>query len=418
MINTILEGWEIFHNHKLSLDELHALRNRKLKALINHAYQNVSFYRSLFDSINLSPEDINTVDDLKKIPITRKDDFRRAGVEKVLVKGVDKSLYHSYSTSGSLGKPFTTYFSTYEYWIRRLLGFRRLRNAGQRWQDKVCVVCDAGLFSTRRYRTNCVHILDSPKEQVEALKRIQPTVLKIWPTNLRILLQHTNDLLAEFVRPKVIAFSGEICEDSFRDHVQACMGTEVFNFYGAGEFGPIASECQAHQGLHIDDDQLIVECFKDGEPARSGEMGEIVITSLYGFTMPFIRYSLGDVFSKLDKPCSCGSSFGLIQRLIGKKDDAIVLTDGRILFGTPSTLLRRFKEIYHYRLIQETISDFVLKLVFLKAPENQTLYQIHQDFINCFGQQVKLDLQVVDSIEEEPGRKFRKVISKVSWPGK
>lgn len=415
MIIKIVKGWQILRNRKLSRDALDELRNRKLRILVQHAYENVPFYRELFHAAGLSSEDIQTVDDLKKIPVTKKDNLRSAGLDNVLAKGVDVSTCYKTRTNGSTGEPFTTYFNRQEYWIRRLLGFRRILEVGFRPQDRLCVICDPVQLRGNRFRTKCISPLLPVKEQLASLKKIQPTILKAWPSVLRVLFNYTNDRLGEFIRPRAIITSGEACDDSLKKSIQKNMNVEMFNFYNAGEFGPIASECPAHEGLHVNDDQLILECLNNGEPAKPGEPGAVVITNFNNFAMPFIRYCLGDISTFMGRPCSCGSNFPLIKPPIGEQADVIQLPHGKMLSVSAlvNVTLRPFYKISQFRLIQETLHEFLLQVVLLEPGKLEVTSQIRSRIVECLGESAKLDIQIVDLIEENKLCKFSSFISKI-----
>ncbi|HKZ39794.1 MAG TPA: hypothetical protein VJ044_02465, partial [Candidatus Hodarchaeales archaeon] len=130
MIGEVLELRRLIKNRRLSSDALQELQNRKLRTVIRHAYENVPYYRSLFSSVGLTPDDITTVENLKYIPITTKDDLRAEGVERIVSKGVKLSSCITEDTSGSTGKPFTIYFARDEDKIRRLIHFRALLSMG------------------------------------------------------------------------------------------------------------------------------------------------------------------------------------------------------------------------------------------------------------------------------------------------
>src|SRR5215204_4101156 len=111
MIGEVLELRRLMNNRRLSSVELEAARERKLQALIRHAYEKVPYYRSLFQSVGLLPEDIRTAKDLQRIPMTTKDDLRTAGVERITAKGIELAACQVAYTSGTTGKPFAIYLT-------------------------------------------------------------------------------------------------------------------------------------------------------------------------------------------------------------------------------------------------------------------------------------------------------------------
>ena len=408
--------WELVRGRRLSADELRSLRDRKLRMMIRHVFDTVPYYHALFTSVGLSPEDVQSTDDLKRIPVTSKEDLTAPGLDNVLTRGTEKGACFISRTSGSSGKPFSTYLDRRERLIRRLLGLRRLMDAGFRPLDRVCVLCDPTQLRGWRFRTRSLSLLLPAQKQIEFLQQMQPTILKAWPSCLRVLRHHAGYQLGRFIRPRIVATSGEMCDEEFRRALAADLKAEVFDFYAAGEFGPIASECHAHQGLHVNADQLMLECLDDDQTTGANGSGEIVITSLYSFTMPFIRYRIGDRGSIQERPCPCGSSFPLLTELQGQRDYTVSLPDGRLLSvaALVNTALRPFPTLHKFRLVQESIGQFVLETVFLEQPTAEIISRIRSRMCDSLGSGVRIEIAVVDSIDEEGVRKFGNFVSRLS----
>ena len=405
--------WRLRRNRKLSADELQDMRNRKLRRMIRHSSERVPYYRELFASVGLSAGDIRMTDDLHQIPVSRKEDLVAAGYDKLLVQGTDMDACSVSRTSGSMGKPFSTYFDVRESMTRRLLGVSRLIDAGLRPQDRVCVVCDPVQLSDSRFRTRCVPVALPAEEQIELLQQTQPTVLKAWPSGIRVLMHRAEPRLGRYIQPRIVAVSGEECDEELRSVIESDLKAEVFSFYAAGEFGPIASECRAHQGLHVNADQLIVECLGDGE---NGGSGEIVITSLFAFTMPYIRYRIGDTGLLEEGQCSCGCGFPRLTSVHGRKSTIIRLPEGRIrsVSAVVNRALRPFPTLLRFRLIQEALDRFVLQVSFLEPVTEETLADIKRRMLECLGGQVTVEIAVVDAFEEVGTYKFANFVSRLA----
>jgi phenylacetate-CoA ligase len=300
MIGEILEFRRLLKNQKLSSDDLVELQNRKLRAVIRHAYENVPYYRSLFSSVGLTPDDIRTGEDLKRIPITTKDDMRASGVERTVADGVKISSCQQVRTSGSTGKPFATYLNRRELRTRRLLQFRALLSVGFRSWDRLAVLGPQQPHQTLLhqrlgfYRSGNISPFLSIENQIKRLQGLCPTVFWAYPTMLRALLHRMDYRLSKFIRPRMLITSSEVFEDGIRRRILADLDVGMFNFYGANEVGRIASECAAHEGLHVDADHVILECVENERTEEMRKAGVTVITALNAFTMPLIRYHLGD----------------------------------------------------------------------------------------------------------------------------
>jgi phenylacetate-CoA ligase len=419
MIGEVLELRKLLHRRKLSPAALRALQERKLRAVIRHAYDNVPYYRALFTSAGLSPEDIRTVEDLKYIPVTAKDDLRAAGAEKTTTKGINLDSCHILDSSGSTGKPFTIYLTRTEAKTRRLLDFRAQLSAGFRPRDRLVVLGPERAYQTRLhhrlglYRTEVISLLLSIDDQIRRLQRMQPTVLWAYPTVLRALLHRVDYRLGELVRPRALITSAEVFDEVLKERLRADLDIAMFNFYGSIEVGRIASECPAHEGQHVTADHLLLECLAGDKPAGWGEPGVVVVTCLDAFAMPFIRYRLGDICSLIQKNCSCGSSFPLISSPQGRDRDMLRLPSGQLLspMGLHS-ILESFTGIDQFRLIQESADHVVLQLVMQKNVPSQPLRQLQSRLIEHLPEPVRVDIQLVDFIREDTP-KFKTFVSKL-----
>jgi phenylacetate-CoA ligase len=420
MIGEFLELRQLLKNRKLSRDELEALQNRKLRAVIQHAYENITYYNTLFGSAGLSPNDIRTVDDLNYIPLTNKDDLRNAGLERIIANDVNPPSCIKTNTSGSSGKPFIIYVSQEEDRIRRLVLFRSLLSVGLKPWDRFAVLGSQEPHKTRfhqrlgLYRSAKISRFLSVEDQILLLQKIQPSVLWVYPTVLRALLHKIDYRLSKIVRPRILIAVGEVLDEVMKNRIIADLDVEIFNLYGATEVGIIAAECQTHEGLHINVDHLILESLEDHQPPESVKSGFAVLTSLNVSTMPFIRYRLGDICTFIDNTCSCGSSLPLMSTPQGREADVVRLPSGRVLSPLPfQSILQNISKIDQFRIIQEDYDQFVLQIVFKEIPKQELIQKIQSQYMTYLDEPVKFDIQIVDFIQEEK-LKFGTFISRLN----
>jgi len=422
MVSRILELRRLLRNRYLPPEELKELQEGKLRAVFGHAYESVPYYRTLFRSAGLTPQDVRTLEDLKRVPITSKEALRAAGVEGALAKGVDPSSCEVSLSSGSTGKPFAAYHDAREAQTRTLVGFRALHTAGVRpwdrlvhflsWRRPPSLMNRLGLYRTYTFPQSL-----TVEEQIQHLQRIQPTVFRIAPSKLRAILHHLDYRLSEIFQPRILITSQEVFDDGLRKRVLADLDVELFNFYVCTQFAELASDCRAHEGLHVNADQLILECLDDnGQMAEPGKPGEVVVTSLYGYMMPFIRFRLGDICRPIEEQCSCGSTFPLISAPLGRQDDVLRLPSGKILSTINlGVIMKTVDGIDQYRYTQESLDHLVLQLVLWKHPGESTLARVRKQVLEYLSEPVSFDVQIVDRLPEDKG-KFRRFISKVPPP--
>ncbi|MEJ2718243.1 MAG: hypothetical protein P8182_14090 [Deltaproteobacteria bacterium] len=420
MTRNLLELMRIIKNRKLPAARLNELRERKLRAVIRNAYEHVPYYRSLFRSAGLTPEDIRTLEDLEQVPVTTKDDLRAAGIENSTAQWVDVSTCVQKRTSGSSGKPFTVYRTPEEHRTAELVmtasqlavGFRpwdRFASLGPDLSLPVRLYHRVGLF-----RRDVSPIRLPLEDQIQRLREFQPTILMAWPSSLRALMLGCEGPFRDVVNPRILITCAEVLDDVLRARLEDELDAELFALYVSQEFVQIAMECPTHEGLHVQADHVIVESLHDGKAVEPGREGAAVITSLYSFAMPFIRFKLGDRIVLADKRCSCESSFPLMGHPLGRDNDVLRLPSGTVLSPQRfNHILREFPGVDLWRLIQETERHFVLKLVMPEEPGDEFLSSMRAQFLEYLQEPVTLEIELVSHIEEER-LKFRHFISKIA----
>jgi len=411
MIRDLAELQKLVSNLRLSSDELLHRQESKLRSLIAHAYHHIPYYQSLFQSVGLSPKDIRTVDDLKHLPITAKEDLKAAGLERIIAEGISPAACRRMDTSGSSGEPFPVYLTSQEMRSRRLLEFRSLLSIGFHPRDRLSVLGPEHLHPVRFhqrlgfYRSENISVFLPIEMQVRQLGKMRPTIFWAYPTLLRALLHHTGDHLNKIIRPRILITSAEPLDEITKERVQVVWDLERFNFYGAVEVGRIATECPSHEGLHVNTDHLILECLNGDRPAEPGKPGTVVATTLNALAMPFIRYRLGDISTPIAKKCSCGSPLPLIGPVQGREDDMIHLPSGKLLssFGL-QFILRPFNWIDQFRFIQKGPDHLLLQLATQGGLHEDFLSKIKAGFLEYLKEPMQVEIQIVNFTRED--RKF------------
>jgi phenylacetate-CoA ligase len=420
MIRNIIKFAEMMKVQSFPPDRLRALQEQRLQAIIQHAFDDVPYYNALLKKAGIRPDEIRTIEDLELLPITTKEDLRSDGVERIVASSSDPSACEECRTTGSTGTPLVVFQNCEEIRTRRLLGFRALKMAGYHARDRLCLLGSSSNYPTRLhhrfglYRTHNVSTLLPMEEQIRLLRQINPTVLKAWPTVLKALLHKVDFEMGKLAHPRVIITSAEIFDKKLQQWIQEQIDVEMFNFYVAQEFGTIASECRVHGGLHANADCFILECLnRNGDACRPGEVGSVVLTNLLSYTMPFIRYRLGDLCCLVGRRCACGSSFPLITAPVGREEDLILLPSGTARSATGiGTILNKYKKIHHLRFIQESYNRFELQLVTRVRLGEHEISGIHREILEYLEELVEVRIRVVERIPEEKD-KIREFISKM-----
>jgi len=203
-------------------------------------------------------------------------------------------------------------------------------------------------------------------EYANRIRQFRPVLLTSYPTPLERFAEFCREENLSFDGLKAIVCSAETLHPAQRQTIEGSFGVPVFNSYGSREFSDIAQECAAHNGLHVCIDRLFLEVLRDdGRPCVPGEVGELVITDLDNYVMPFIRYRTGDLGSLSPLPCPCGRGLPLLESIEGRVFDLIDLPSGGTISGTFWTLLTRHasRDIVKFQVVQERVNEICLDLV-------------------------------------------------------
>jgi phenylacetate-CoA ligase len=213
--------------------------------------------------------------------------------------------------------------------------------------------------------------------------------------------------------PQSIIVGAEKLHDFQRETIERVFKAPVFETYGSREFMLIGAECSHHTGLHLSLENLLVEVLDDdGRPTPAGDEGNVVITDLFNYGMPFVRYVNGDRAVAGFEMCPCGRGLPLLKKVVGRQLDTLKTPDGRRVPGEffPH-LIKDFPVIRRFQVVQADLGTIVLKVVvsgvLLQADQDRLLETIRQ----CTGEQVHLDLQLVDDIPLTKAGKLKVVVS-------
>ncbi len=408
------------HPH-LEREEIVAFQNRHLRRIVTHAYQNVPYYRKLFDSIRLKPQDIRTVDDLGAIPITSKRDLQAISVEGLVTRGVNPEHLIVLRTGGSTGRPMVVRRTWAEERLLQVFRWRAMRYFGQRSTDHAARISFIEKTHPRDHQfvRRSIQILGLYKwTRIDCRFPLRDILRKVQDLNPDILISYPgvvhrlSHLLQEHDRkpicPRFVAVGGEVLTPLMREHVKEAFGAPVFNIYGSYESNVLAWECKETGELHTCDDCTIVEVLKNGSPSEEGEQGEVVATNLHSFAMPFIRYRLDDIVTKGTDACKCGQPFSTIRNIQGRIMDYFLLPGGRLVHPWElSYLIDTASWIRQYRLVQEREDRIVSQIVPKDNVPEQEMKKIESFVKERVGASVEFRIELVPEIQFEPNGKFR-----------
>jgi phenylacetate-CoA ligase len=424
-----MKPWDLYYLHLLlknqwkSRDELGSIRDLKLRKLIRHAHARVPYYRQLFESVGLSPHDIRTAEDLRHIPVTSRDALQALELRRKMAEGIQPESCRQSATSGTTASPLRVYATAHDStvmafgWARaflargmrpwyKMVAFKGQKDVGTRrsWYERL------GLWRRREVST-----WDGPAAWIGAIREWKPHVLVGYEMTLRILAEAVRDGQIDGIAPARVFHSSGILDRRSRALIESVLRTTVVDIYGSDEGGCMAWECDTCEGYHICSDTVIVEILSNGEPVKPGEEGEVVITNLSSYAMPFIRYRQGDVAVLSPEAPVCGRGFSLLRGVQGRTDDYVVLRDGQRISPHPVYhCIDPVHGIRRWRVVQETIDRLTVELEPGEGFDGGTVDTVRSNLEKLTGGQIEVAVLRVRGIPVDPLVKFRSVTSRIA----
>jgi len=420
--SSILDLYRLRKQQWLKPEELEQIQLRKLKRIIKHAYENVPYYRKLFDSAGIRPGDIKSVGDLPKFPITTKSTLQSQPISEITATNVDLSKCISSRTSGTQGMPLSIYFRKEDKNFLDMVWARAKLENRQRLGDKVVTVREPTCSTTTEswfehlgiWRKANVSSFYDVKNQLEILEKINPEVITGCPSSLKLLAMTLQEQRNKKIRPRLLFSTAELLDEDSREFIASSFGAPLFDCYGAHELGLIAWECSKKSGYHINIDSVAVEFVWNAKAVSPGERGKLICTALHSYAMPFIRYEIGDVGVKNDEKCPCGIGLPLMKIIEGRVVDFIILPDGKM--SSPYLLtcaMEKTPSIARYQIVQKEKNSIVVLVIQGQGFTQHTITSIRRNLQEVLGRDVQIEVNIVDCLPPDKSGKFRVVLSKV-----
>lgn len=356
----------------ISSGDLEKLQLDRLKQTIALA-GNSPFYKKIFEEHGITPDVIRSLDDLKKIPFTTKDDLRNNypfGMAAIPIK----DCVRLHSSSGTTGNPTVVLHSAkdLEAWSNQVA--RCMYMVGLRDTDIFQNTSGYGMFTGGlgfQYGAEKLGALTVPaaagntKRQIKFIRDFGTTCLHIIPsyaTRLAEVMYEEGIDPRKDTQLRVICIGAEPHSEEQRLRIEQLLGVKAYNCFGMSEMnGPgVAFECPEQNGLHIWEDYVIVEIIDPEtlQPVPDGEVGELVLTTINREAMPLLRYRTRDLTCIIPGECSCGRTHKRIARFKGRSDDMIILKGVNLFPIQIETILMQFKELGgNYLITLETIGN-------------------------------------------------------------
>ncbi|WP_101295604.1 phenylacetate--CoA ligase PaaK [Halegenticoccus soli] len=349
-----------------SRGDLRSLQSDRLRETVAHAYENVPFYREAMDELGVGPEDVESVDDVSKLPFTTKEDFRDEYPDGLFAVDWD-AVVRIHASSGTTGKPKVVAYTAEDLGVWREVMARSLYAAGVREDHVVQNAYGYGLFTGGLGFHDGVEELGAcvvptgggnTGRQIELMRDLGSDVLACTPSYSLYLAEAAAErgVDARDLPLSTVVIGAEPFTDAMREEIEAALGVTAIDVYGLSELiGPgVSIECEeAQDGLHVWEDHFYPEVVDPdtGEPLPPSEEGELVLTSLTKRALPVLRYRTGDVTSLNYDRCDCGRTCVRMDNVTGRADDLLIVRGVNVYPSQIEEVMLDFEGVApHYRI--------------------------------------------------------------------
>jgi len=419
------------------LESIHALQNRRVRAIVKHAYATVPHYRDAMAGLGLRPGDLVTPEDLSRLPLITGAELADSP-ERFISARYDESNTLTLHSSGTNGRTKVVRYNKAALFEALAHGHRQ-RTVMQHFTGKQAGYREMGVRRASSISAHLRHFYESnawvPRpldlqrsvltldlslsEMVDRINEFKPNVLSGYGSHLGALFRWAFEQGRELHRPDIIWYGADAMSKSDKALIEDCMDVPVFSTYQADEALRIGFQCERREGFHLSLDDVAVRVIKlDGSPAGPGEQGEVVISNLSNRATVLLNYRLGDIVTLPIAPCPCGRTLPTIDSIAGRANDMILLTNGEsrhaLLFIAP---LQAVPGVVQVQLVQESERHLSIKAVCAEGSEWQVIKQSMEEITRgLIGHEMTVDACRVTMILREPGGKTRALISHYRRP--
>ncbi len=429
----VIEYYNKLKEHQWNtVEENREIQRKKLYKLIKYANQNIPYYKRIIKEYNIQFAEDTIFDDIKRFPILTKEIIRN-NFHK-LYKFRDNT-YYTNSSGGSTGEPVILYQDRnhleweiatkilFDEWTGRKIGEPIIKLWGSLSDTLRGGQSFKGYLRQKFYG---VTILNSNRmtdknmyEFVQKINQIKPSLILTYTSSIDTLARFIQKNNLSIHSPHAIMTTAGVLYPEIQKRIKNVFHTTIFNRYGSREVGDIACNCEKSSGLHLIPDIHYLEVVdNDGKEVALGQTGNIIITLLTNYTMPLIRYKIGDrgILSDMNRQCEHG--FPLLEKISGRIKSVFINKFGDYIDDDLFFALFRLKEnIKKFQIIQETVEYIIINLVLMDDTKlkdvDKEFREISQKIRKVMGEETKIKYNIVDEIKPSPSGKYMYSFSRV-----
>lgn len=389
-----------------SRETMQALQNERLVATVKRVYENVEYYRKKMDEMGVTPDDIKSTDDLKKLPFLSKDDLREAYPYGLVATDL-KDCVRIQSTSGTTGRRVVAFYTQHDIDLWDECCARAIVAAGGSNEDVVQVSYGYGLFTGGSGLNGGSHKVGSltlpmssgnTDRQIQFMTDLGATILCCTPSYASYLGECIEEKgLKDQLKLKAGIFGAEAWTEEMRRDIEKKLNIKAYDIYGLTEIsGPgVAFECCEQSGMHINEDNFIAEIInpETGEVLPEGEKGELVFTSITKEAFPLIRYRTRDICVLSRKKCSCGRTLIKMAKPMGRSDDMLIVKGVNVFPSQIEMVLLNKGLTSNYQIVVDRVgSSDKLEVLVEMTPE------IFSDTVNAIAEKEQEIIEALKSV--------------------
>ncbi len=407
----------------LPADQIETLQLARLKVLLRHAYGQCPFYRERFDRAGFHPDDVSCLEDLRAVPPLEKREIQE-NRDALVARNWPRADLIPNQTGGSTGSPVAFFLGGDRKCSRAAATLRHNRWAGWEVGDKAAVIWGAprdrptdhwrgrlrGLLLREPLWLDTGHVTEAKLIAFhQALHRYRPKLIQAYARSAVLFARYLKANNLDAYQPHAIVTSAETLETADRELLEEVFGCRVFNRYGCREVSVLASECDAHRGLHVMAEGLYLEIETPDGPARPGEVGAIFVTDLLNHAMPLIRYRIGDMGSWAAGECPCGRGLPRLEKVAGRVTDFLVGCDGQLVSGVflATYVVAQRPSLGQVQIHQHTAAAITYRIKpgrdFVPGEDADYLRRTTRQYL---GDEAVVDVEIVDDLPAEASGKF------------
>jgi phenylacetate-CoA ligase len=353
-------------------EEMQKLQSIRLKRVVEHAYHNTPFYRRKMQEMGLTPDDIESIDDITKLPFTVKQDLRDNYPFGLMAVPMSE-IVRLHASSGTTGKPIVVGYTRKDLSIWSETVARCLYAAGVTRNDTVQVSYGYGLFTGGLGLHGGVENIGgtvipmssgNTQKQIQLMHDFGAKVLACTPSYALYLGETIKEsgIPREEFQLKIGIFGAEPWTENMRNEIEESLGIKAYDIYGLTEvIGPgVGCECECQKGTHLWEDHFLPEIIDPVtlQPSKPGEQGELVFTTLTKEGMPMIRYRTRDLTALHYEKCNCGRTAVRMDRILGRSDDMLIIRGVNVFPSQVESVILEMPEFEpHYLITVDRVNN-------------------------------------------------------------